>query len=861
VDETEVSSSGTGSKVSPDRPRGHWARATGIALVAALPLILAMAAFYPRQLTGAPFPRPQGDAAFYAYQLMRAAECRGQWWQIAADDRLGHPYPSEFAKHPGLYEGVDLMLLAALAAGALGAAGSYHMAVLLVLTVNGWIAAWIVWRITRKLLWSAAAVSLITLNQSVAARILGHLHLFKFCWVLLAVCAFLLFLEQPGRRRGALLGLAAALVLQSSFYLGFLLVLGLGTWYLFELLAGRVRRDHLGAVAVALLVFLVLGAALCFPVWTGSSAIAVSGRYFHRGWYETWSFGSELWKYLVPRGSSLDQAYFRDVRLKTPPPVMDEGWNFPGYTVLVGVFIASVGLLRGGVFERVQRRILGVVLGLLAIWTVLSLSGGPAALLFFLVPSFRCYGRAGLLVVAVGSILAPIALGEFVRTRRGGLARAAAILAVLALVASDAWRAARTFPGWPKDSKPPYWVDYLSRQPATVRLAVFTLPQDGTPFDWWGQRSLEWLPLHGHATLNGGDFALFEGDLRLLGGSYKRINPAGLRFVASLGYETFALHPDYLAANSWIAQLPWLERVDECDGWLICRASTKVSRLSVRSLEEILALGRDETEPIEAPAGCWITGSWPVSEDTIANGSDWALLAWTDEKGREISDRIPAFYQHVYGPAMPAYTVRTPDRPGNYRLAVFDRAGRRRASFAHRIAGAMAVSQRDLPARLPPVTVHPLVVQPAAAPDRGSGLNLTLANTSRFYLLSQVFREHLDAVARTHPGLRSEWEQAHAGAAVLRIAPTELEPKERDLVLELPLPRDVPPGARMTLTVPDDRLPPGWKNRPLWIAPSFAHVGHVEALVQAAEIKLSSEGPARELARSHAAEDRSVSPR
>jgi hypothetical protein len=862
VNETGDESRGSGAAASPDRPRGRWRPTTSIALVAACPLVLALAAFYPHQLAGAPLPRPQGDAAFYAYQLMRAAECRGHWWRVADDPRVGHPYPTEFAKHPGLYEGVDLMLLAALSAGAFGAAGGYHLAVLTVLAANGWIAAWIVWRFTRKPLWAAASASLITLNQSVAVRILGHLHLFKFCWALLAVWAFVVFLERPSRRRGVLLGLAAALMLQSSFYLGFLLLLGLGTWYLFEIVSGRVQRRDVGAVVAASAAFVLVGGALCFPVWARSSAIAGSGQYFHRGWHETWSYGSELWKYLVPRGSALERGYFREVRLRATPPLMDEGWNFPGYTVWLGVCFAGVCLVRRPPIEPMTRRFVTVVLGLMAIWTVVSLSGGPASLLYFVMPSFRCYGRAGLLVVAAGSVLAPIAVSEVLRTRRRPLVRASLTLGVLALVASDAWRAASTFPGWPKQSQPPYWVEHLRRQPADTRLAVFALPENQKPVGWWGYRSLEWLPLHRHATLNGGDFALFEGDLRLLGGSYERINPAGLGFVASLGYDAFAFHRDYLVANPWIAGWPGLERIDERGEWLVARAGPRIARFPTRPLEELLALHRDEPKPIEAPPGCWITGSWPVSEDTIAAGADWALLAWTDERGREISDRKPAFYQHVYGPSLPAYTVRTPARPGNYRLVVLDRAGRRRATKSHRIVADLAVSQPALPAHVPGVTVHPLVVTPAAAGRRISSLNLTLLNTSSWYLLSQVFREHVDAVARTHPGLRSQWAEANAGAAVLRISPAGPESGNPADVREIALPRDLPPGGRLDLAVPVDRLPPDWANRPLQVEPSFARVGHLEASPQAALLKLSSDGPAPEVARSRAAfEERTLGPR
>ena len=244
--------------------RGWYALASR-ALLVVLPVVLALVGYYRAQFAGGPLPRPQGDAAFYAYQLKRAAECHGQWWRIADDPRLGHPYPSEFAKHPGLYEGVDLMLLAALFGNAFSAAWTYHLAVLAALAFNGWIAAWIVLRTTRSTLWAAAAVALVTLNEPVAGRILGHLHLFKFGWFLIAVWAFAAFLKQPTWRRGLLLGLAAALMLQSSFYLGFLMLLGLAFWYCLEAVAGRVFRDHLTATFAAMVTFVILGCTILLP--------------------------------------------------------------------------------------------------------------------------------------------------------------------------------------------------------------------------------------------------------------------------------------------------------------------------------------------------------------------------------------------------------------------------------------------------------------------------------------------------------------------------------------------------------------------------------------------------------------------
>jgi hypothetical protein len=836
----------------PDRCRPGWKRPATIAALALLAALLALGAYYPAQLAGAPLPRPQGDAALYAYQLRRAAECAGRWWQIGDDPRLGYPYPTEFAKHPGLFEGVDLMLLATLLPGSLSPAATYHLAVLTVLLINGAFAGWLALRYTNSALWAAAAVVLITLNEPVAARILGHLHLFKFSWVLLAFWAFVLFLERPSKRRGAFLGLALALVLQASFYLGFFMVVGLGLGFVLAIMAGRVQRSHGVPAVVAVLALALLGGLLCFPIWTASSEISGSGRYFHRSWGETWTYGSELWKYLVPRCSSLAQVYYRDIRGKSIPPYLDEAWFFPGYTVLLATVLAGTSRLRRNAVYSRSRTFVTVGLGMMAIWIVLSLSGGPGTLFYFLVPSFRCYGRAGLLVLATGSVLAPIVLCDFLQARRRGAIRAIWTLGVLAIMASDAWLGARSFRGWLRESEPPAWVEWLARQPQSVRMAAFA-PAGRYPVEWWGLTSLEWLALHQHRTLCGGAFELFEGDLRLLGASYEQMNPAGLRFVASLGYEALAFHSDYLEANAWIGALSWLERVGQRGEWSIYRAKPEMARLPEITLDDLLSEVPRNTVGVDVPRECWITGSWPIGEERIVTGSDWAHVAWSDERGRLLSRPQPAFYQHLFGPGMPAYCVRTPARPGTYGLVVLDRHGRRRATIRHRVVADLAVSQQVLPARLPEVTVNSLLLP---AGSQTSLLSFTLQNTSHRYLLSQVFREHLDAVSRTHPGLRSQWSKATAGAIVLSIAPVGVDTGESNEPREIPLPRDLAAGDRLTMTVPTDRLPPSWANRPLRVEPSFAQVGHREASPQSADLKISSGGLAAGLAHSDSGGER-----
>ncbi len=342
--------------------------------------------------------------------------------------------------------------------------------------------------------------------------------------------------------------------------------------------------------------------------------------------------------------------------------------------------------------------------------------------------------------------------------------------------------------------------------------------------------------------MNGGDFALFEGDLRLLGASFDRINPAGLRFVVSLGYETLAFHRDYVAANSWITAVPWLEPIDVASEWQIFRARPETPRLPARAFEDVLAEGRTDPRPRKAPAGCWITGSWPVTNDVIVTDTDWALLGWTDHDGRSIGPLVPALFQRVFGPSIPAFVVRAPDRPGSYRLTVFDRARQARAGFAYCIIAKLTVSQSDYPARRPGVTSHPIVVEPALASSGRSSLELTLANTSPYYVQASVFREQLTGTARSHPGLRSRWKKAGFGALVLRFTPLAGDSAEPGDGREIPLPYDLPPGGRLSVTIPLDRLPATWCDRPVRVEPSFTGIGRADAPPHAAEIKLAVEG-------------------
>ena len=255
---------------------------------------------------------------------------------------------------------------------------------------------------------------------------------------------------------------------------------------------------------------------------------------------------------------------------------------------------------------------------------------------------------------------------------------------------------------------------------------------------------------------------------------------------------------------------------------------------------QVLARGRDDPEPREAPPACWITRAWPVEEDTIVDGADWAFLAWSDARGRLLTRPQPAFYQHVFGPNIPAYTIRTPALPGSYRLIVLDSSHRRRASFALQVVASLAVSQPEFPA---PARGD----CPSGRDAQGTGIGLraawelTLVNTSSVYIQAQVFREHLSSVSQTHPGMRSQWIRASDGGIVLRFSPFITDRQTGEVMREIPMPQDLPPGVRLKVTVPADRLPTSWANRALKIEPSFTGVGQAEAVAERADLKISIE--------------------
>jgi hypothetical protein len=747
-----------------------------------------------------------GDATFYAYQLARIGELRGQWWKLGQDDLVGAPYQPEFGKHPGVFEGVDLLLVSTLSSRWLDPVMNYHVMMMLVLVVSGWIAGVIAWRLTGSCFWTTVAIVLLSWNYSTAFRLQGHAHLFKYGWTILAVTAFSRYLDRPTLRRGVLLGLAMAIVLQGSFYLGAFLGVSCGVWWLGSLVAGRLSFRHVQSAALALGVFFPAAAALTFPVWTMSSSRLLADSYHSHGRVEAWNNSAELWQYFLSPASPIATGYVREfIDHYHVEKGVFEGWHYPGLTVLLAISAYLIARLRGMRLPVSDPRLLDRFMGLSGLFVLLSLASGPS---FFLVSGlgcFRAYGRAGLLAIPLWCISAPLILQAVLRAPRLARVRPSLCVAILGIALYEGYGATAWFPTDQK-METPQWVEWLARQPANVRLAAFP-PAQERPADWWGYGALSDRLVHRHATLNGSDWLLFESDLKLLGASYERMNPLALRFIASLGYPTLAFHQDYLASNPWIASLPWLDTIETLGPWRICRTSAKFQPLPSVPLERVAGAWSKAQKTLDVPADCWITDHFDLPCVQVVEQARPVRVGWMDSRGRIMGGWTRALFQHVFGPQIPAFAVKTPRQPGDYQLVFQDDQGRPvQARWYHVRADLETILTQY---QVAPGPTGAVMAQDAsaqvslAAETDGESPAVILENKSRMYLQANTSREQVYLKsAQVHPAAM----RTSAGSLVLVAQwtppghPTEL------LEQAIRLPCDLPPGARLRIVLEPARF-------------------------------------------------------
>ncbi|MGO9598547.1 MAG: hypothetical protein ACLP7Q_11210 [Isosphaeraceae bacterium] len=778
----------------------------GWLLVLLLPPVMVLAGYHRPMFQRAKEWAISGDAATYAYQFARIGELRGQWWKLGQDDLVGAPYQPIFGKHPGVFEGVDLLLVSTFSSRWLDPVTNYHVMMMLVLAASGWVVGVIVRRLTGSWFWAAVAIILVSWNYSTAFRLQGHAHLFKYGWTLLAVTAFSRYLDRPTPRRGLLLGLAMALVLQGSFYLGAFLGLSCGVWWLGTLVAGRLSLRHVQSAALALGAFLAAATVLTFPVWTISSSRLLADSYQSHGRLEAWNNSAELWQYFLSPASPFATSYVKEFsdRYHLEKGVF-EGWHYPGLTVLLAISAYLIARLRGTHLRVSDPRLLDRFMGLSALFVLLSLAGGPS---FFMVTGlgcFRAYGRAGLLALPLWCVAAPLVLQAMVRAPRLARVRPALCLAILGIALYEGHGATAWFPTC-QPIETPRWVEWLARQPAGVRLAAFS-PAREPEADGWGYDSLSYRLEHRHPTLNGADWLLLESDLKLLGASYERINPPALRFIASLGYPTLAFHHDYLAKNPWITSLPWLDTIENVGPWRICRTSAKFQPLPRVPLDRVVGAWPRAQQILDVPADCWITDQFHLPCVQIVAKARPVWVGWTDSRGRTVGKWTRALFQHVFGPQIPAFAVKTPRQAGDYRLVFRDDQGRPVQTRPYRVRADLATILTE--SGNTPVSTSAAMTQDAsalvsiAAEMDDDPPAVILENKTQLYLQANTSREQVYLKsAQVHPAAM----RTSAGSLVLEALWSSADHPFESFEQAIRLPRDLPPGARLRMVLEPARF-------------------------------------------------------
>ncbi|MGO9598484.1 MAG: hypothetical protein ACLP7Q_10895 [Isosphaeraceae bacterium] len=583
--------------VAPDRwSRFAWLQ---LAVIAVLPLALSSIAYGIPKFSAVTIESLiHGDATCHAYLLTRNAELHGRWWLLGSDERAGSPYPTLLSSLPARYENVCLLTLSAMAGEGWHGATRYRVACMVVLVANAWVGAWLVWGATRSSLAAILSIVLLTLNVSLGGRIMGHLYLMIYAWALLTVWAYFQYLDEPSPRRGVILGVLMALTLQSSFYFGYFLTIGLTTLFTGGLIAGQIQRKHITTGLLAAATSALLAALLTFPVWTVGWRQAVAKGWVVRDPRELWMYGSEIVSYVWPPWSRPGWAHPVHY-IAWARPGSGEGWNYPGIVVLGSICLFLIARLKYGCsFE--PPAVVTRLLCLSGVLVTISLSGGPGLLLYRVVPFFRCYGRAGILAIAIWAVAIPILLawfaGRWARPSARFLIMAGAI--VLALwegVNAGCW--SRPTDSYHLSEKYPAWVSWLAKQPTQVRLAAFALiePQksggesvnsagwDNAPLypgyfrlrgsENWSWEALFYVQTHRHATLNGADVEALDADLERYGAtvSGNEMSEEALAFLHSLGYTHFAFDAEYMKKNTFLATSQSLSLEGETDGWSFLR--------------------------------------------------------------------------------------------------------------------------------------------------------------------------------------------------------------------------------------------------------------------------------------------------
>src|SRR5262249_2536645 len=110
-----------------------------------------------------------------------------------------------------------------------------------------------------------------------------------------------------------------------------------------------------------------------------------------------------------------------------------------------------------------------------------------------------------------------------------------------------------------------------------------------------------------------------------------------------------------------------------------------------------------------------------------------------------------ALFQHMFGPSIPSYRVRTPAQPGDYELVFLDDRQRRLAAQAYRVTPGLRTTRQVYPKGVPAIRVNAVSAESETA---GAGpLRITLENTTSLYLPALLENPETCPSIKAQPGL------------------------------------------------------------------------------------------------------------
>jgi hypothetical protein len=207
-------------------------------------------------------------------------------------------------------------------------------------------------------------------------------------------------------------------------------------------------------------------------------------------------------------------------------------------------------------------------------------------------------------------------------------------------------------------------------------------------------------------------------------------------------------------------------------------------------------------------------------------------MSWVDAEGRMVGEPVYALFQHLFGPAIPAYTVSTPRKPGHYELVFLDQRRRRLAAKPYLVTNSMRTSRETFGKRVPELGLNMVSIE--ADPTARESLRIVLENRSDLYF--QTLNAHGPMVrsVRAHPGLATPG----PGSLSIWVHVPSVEGR-REQNINFNLPHDLAPHGRIELTLPSDRLAGAGERIKAEITPNFDHVGRHVASPEAADVRMT----------------------